>query len=175
MLRPSTSRGLPAFGCAESLRLVTAAIRSIVSSIGAGPTAQLTPMTVAPRRSSSGANRSGGVPSSVLPSSSVVICATIGRSRDAAHGVDRRADLVQIAERLEDEQIDAAVDQRLRLLAEILARLVDAGLAPRLDADPERPDRAGDVGLLARGVARDLRPLLVDGVRAGRPGRTSRA
>ena len=80
MLRPSTSRGWPAFGCADSLRRVTAAIRSIVSSIGAGPTAQLTPMTLAPRRSSSGANFSGGVPSSVLPSSSVVICATMGLS-----------------------------------------------------------------------------------------------
>ena len=55
-------------------------MRSIVSSIGAGPTAQFTPTIVAPRFSSSGANRSGGVPSSVLPSSSVVICAMIGRS-----------------------------------------------------------------------------------------------
>ena len=80
MLRPSTSRGLPAFGCADSFNVVTASIRSIVSSIGAGPTAQLTPTTVAPRRWSSGAKRSGGVPSNVLPSSSVVICATIGRS-----------------------------------------------------------------------------------------------
>ena len=80
MLRPSMSRGFPAFGCAESRSVVAAAIRSIVSSIGAGPTEQLTPMSVAPRRSSSGAKRSGGVPSSVLPSSSVVICATTGRS-----------------------------------------------------------------------------------------------
>ena len=80
MLRPSTSRGLPALGCADSCSRVTASIRSMVSSIGAGPTAQFTPMIVAPRCSSSGANRSGGVPSSVLPSSSVVICAMIGRS-----------------------------------------------------------------------------------------------
>src|SRR2546421_224605 len=61
MLRPSTSRGWPAFGCAESLRRVTASMRSMVSSIGAGPTAQLTPMMVAPRCSSAGANFSGGV------------------------------------------------------------------------------------------------------------------
>ncbi len=80
MLRPSTSRGFPALGCAESLSRVTAAMRSIVSSIGAGPTAQFTPTTEAPRSSSSGAKRSGGVPSSVLPSSSVLICATIGLS-----------------------------------------------------------------------------------------------
>ena len=48
-------------GCAESIRAVTAAIRSMVSSIGAGPTAQFRPMIVAPRCSRSGANRSGGV------------------------------------------------------------------------------------------------------------------
>ena len=83
---------------------------------------------------------------------------------DAAHRVDRGAHLVQVAERLEDEQVDAAVDQRLRLLAEVLARLVDAGLAPGLDADAERADRAGDVGLLARRVARNPRPLFVDRV-----------
>ena len=65
MLRPSTSRGLPALGWADRGRLVTASIRSIVSSIGAGPTAQLTPITVAPRCSSSGAKRSGGVPSDI--------------------------------------------------------------------------------------------------------------
>src|SRR6478752_4893051 len=55
-------------------------MRSIVSSIGAGPTLQLTPITAAPARSSAGTNCSGGAPSRLLPSSSVVICATIGRS-----------------------------------------------------------------------------------------------
>ena len=84
--------------------------------------------------------------------------------RHAPHGIDRRADFVQIAERLEDEEIDAAVGKRLRLLAEIVARLVDAGLAPRLDADAERSDGAGDVRLLARSVPRDFRRLLVDRV-----------
>jgi hypothetical protein len=80
MLRPSMSRGRPALGCADSLRGVALASRSIVSSIGAGPTLQLTPISVAPRASSAGPNSSGGVPSRLLPSSSVVICATIGRS-----------------------------------------------------------------------------------------------
>jgi hypothetical protein len=50
----------------------------MVSRIAAGPTEQLTPITSAPARSISGANVSGGVPSRLLPSSSVVICATIG-------------------------------------------------------------------------------------------------
>ena len=124
-------------------------------------------------RSSSGAKRSGGVPSSVLPSSSVVICATIGRSRDAAHRVDRRADLVQIAEGLEDEEVDAAVDERLRLLAEVVARLVDAGLAPRLDADAERPDCAGHVRARSSAACRAiLAPCCVDRVQlVGEPER----
>ena len=79
MLRPSMSRGRPALGCADRRAGVTAAMRSIVSSMCAGPMLQFTPTTSAPRRSSSGANCSGGVPSRLLPSSSIVICATMGK------------------------------------------------------------------------------------------------
>ncbi len=75
------SRGLPALGCAESHTSVTSLSRSMVSSIGAGPTLQFTPITLAPRAISSGPNFSAGVPSRLSPSSSVVICATIGRSQ----------------------------------------------------------------------------------------------
>ncbi len=84
--------------------------------------------------------------------------------RYAANGVHRRADLVQVAERLEDEQIDPAIGQSLSLFAEILARLVDTGLAPRLDAHAQRSDRAGDISLFASRVSRQLRALDVDGV-----------
>ena len=90
----------------------------------------------------------------------------------AADGANRRADLVDVAKRLEHEQIDATVDERRGLLAEMLFRLVDAGLAPRLDANAERADRAGDVGVVARRVPRDLRPLDVD--RAHLIGQTER-
>ena len=48
MLRPSISRGLPAFGCADRRTVATFAIRSMVSSIGAGPTLQFSPTTSAP-------------------------------------------------------------------------------------------------------------------------------
>jgi hypothetical protein len=75
------SRGLPAFGCADRRARVVCASRSIVSSIGAGPMLQFTPTTSAPRRSSSGANCSGGAPSRLLPSSSMVICATMGSAQ----------------------------------------------------------------------------------------------
>ncbi len=72
------SLGFPALGCADSRARVTPAIRSIDSRSGAGPTLQLRPMTSAPVASRAGANSSGGVPSRLLPSSSVVICATTG-------------------------------------------------------------------------------------------------
>ena len=52
MLRPLTSRGIPAFGCALSLRRVTGAIFSIASRMICGPTEQLRPMTSAPQASS---------------------------------------------------------------------------------------------------------------------------
>ena len=47
MFRPSTERGMPAFGCAASGRVVTARTRSIASSIATGPMLQLQPMTSA--------------------------------------------------------------------------------------------------------------------------------
>jgi hypothetical protein len=150
---------------------VTASIRSIVSSIGAGPTAQFTPMTVAPlfelRREPLGRRAVERV--AILFGGHLRHDRQIGQR---PHRVDRRADLVQIAKRLEDEQIDAAFEKRARLLAEVLARFVDADLAPRLDADAQRPDRAGHVGALARRAARDARPFDVD--RDQRVGQTER-
>src|SRR5207248_2347898 len=52
MLRPLTSRGIPAFGCALSLRRVLGAIFSIASRMIWGPTEHLSPMTSAPNASS---------------------------------------------------------------------------------------------------------------------------
>ena len=85
---------------------------------------------------------------------------------DAADRADGGLDLVQVAEGLEDEQLDPALDERLGLLAEVLLGLVHAGLPPGLDANPERSDRSGDIRLLARGVPGDARPLHVDRVGA---------
>ena len=137
--------------------MVRSAIRSIVSSIAAGPTLQFRPMTSAPSASSSAVNCSGGVPSAVTPSSPVVSCATTGSVRDGADAADGGAELGDVAERLEHEQVDAAVGERLGLLAERGLGLVEAGLAPRLDAHAERADGAGDVGLAARRLAGDAR------------------
>ena len=73
MARPSTVRGMPAFGCAESFFAVTRAMRSKVSSTAAGPTLQLSPMTSVPHSSRRRAKSSGGVPVGVAPSSRMVI------------------------------------------------------------------------------------------------------
>src|SRR6267378_3377730 len=117
MLRPSTSRGLPALGCADKRSLVTAAIRSMVSSIGAGRTVERVTVLFGRHLRD---NR---------------------QVRDAPHGVDGGANLVDVAKRLEDDEIHAALDEGLRLLAEVLPGFVDAGLAPRFDTNSQRTDR----------------------------------
>ena len=162
MFRPSTSRGLPAFGCAESGNAVTVSIRSIVSSIGAGPTAQFTPTIVAPRRSQLGREQ---LRRRAVQRVAVLLGRHLRDDRQIGHAadrVDRRSDLVEVAERLEDEQVDSAFGERPCLLPEVFACFVDAGLAPRLDPDAERTDRSSDVRPIARGGARQARPLAID-------------
>src|SRR5206468_2479530 len=61
------------------------------------------------------------------------------RAGHAAYGGNRGTYFVEIAEGLEDEEVDAAGSECLRLLTEVLFGLVHAGLAPRLDPDPKRP------------------------------------
>ena len=81
--------------------------------------------------------------------------------RHAAHGLDRGDELVEIEERLEHEQVDAAALEDLRLLAEALALL--GGVEPLDVAD--RADRARDVDVRARhlsGLAREAHRRRVD-------------
>ena len=102
------------------------------------------------RRASAGVE-----PSASSSSSPNVISATIGRS-----AVARRASSIgdqqvaQVDERLEHEQVDAALEQAVDLLAERLAdpRLVEAQQVARRRA--ERTDRAGDEHVAAADVAR---------------------
>ncbi len=83
---------------------------------------------------------------------------------DSAHGVDRRRRFVPVAERLEHQQVHAAFDERRRLLAEELARFVEPGLAPGLDAHAERPDGAGHIRRVTRGRPRQPGAGQVDGM-----------
>jgi len=52
MLRPPTSRGIPAFGCALIFFCVTFLMSSTASRMVCGPTEQFNPMTSAPNASS---------------------------------------------------------------------------------------------------------------------------
>ena len=70
--------------------------------------------------------------------------------RDAAHGLDRDDELVEVEERLDHEQVDAAALEHRRLLRierPVLGRIEDLELA-------ERPDRAGDEHVLSGDLAR---------------------
>ncbi len=116
-------------------RSVTRAIASTVSSMAAGPTEQFTPMTIRARPLEVGRERLDG---RAVEAAAVLLRRHLrddGQRRDAAHGANRREDLVQVAKRLEHEEIDAAFDQRLGLLAERRLGLLDGRAAPRLDAE----------------------------------------
>ena len=80
--------------------------------------------------------------------------------RDRADGVDRRLELVEVVERLDEEQVDAARREQFRLLGKERAPLL-----LRVAHVAERPDRPGDEHLLPghlTGLAGDLDPLGVD-------------
>ena len=62
ILRSSTSRGRPAFGCAEIGNETTRASFSTASSTPCGPTEQFTPTTSTPMAASSGPKTAGSVP-----------------------------------------------------------------------------------------------------------------
>ena len=70
--------------------------------------------------------------------------------RDGAHGLDRDDELVEVEERLDHEQIDAAALEHRRLLRierPVLGRIEDLELT-------ERPDRACDEHVLSGDLAR---------------------
>ena len=130
-------------------------IRSSASRQPNGPAPQFTPIASTPASASAAAAASGVVPSAATSSSPKVISATIGRSAAArrASSIARRR-WSSSDERLDDEQVDPALEQAVDLLAERRPdrRLVVAGeLAGR---SAERPDRPGDQDVAAADVAR---------------------
>ncbi len=79
--------------------------------------------------------------------------------RDAAHGGDRRLELAEVVERLDEEQVDASGLEDLRLLGEQRAAVV-----LRVGEVAERADRAGDQHLPSRDLSRLARDLDAVGV-----------
>ncbi len=88
---------------------------------------------------------------------------------DLARGHDRRLGVQRVEDRLDQQQVDAAVGQAANLLGIGLHHLVEAvrAVAGIVDAraererDVERADRAGDEARRAGGLARDARARVV--------------
>ena len=78
----------------------------------------------------------------------------MGRSLCRPDGLQRRPQLGHVAERLEDEALDPAVEQPADLALVNRAGLVQRELAERLDPDTERAERAEHGRALAGRLAR---------------------
>ena len=125
-MRPPTCSGQPALGMIEkrpsgtSSRIIFKMRRSWL-----GPPEQFTPITSAPVSLIKRATFWGLSPSRVRSSRVKVMEATTGMDGFTWRAaMDRFIDFKQVGHGFDDEQIDAAVDQGLNLLAECLARLV---------------------------------------------------
>ncbi len=79
-----------------------------------------------------------------------------------ARGQHRFAQLVQVAEGLEDQHVHAGFHQRIHLLAEDGSRFGERGGAERLDAHAQRAHGAGHESRFARRFARQAHPGAVD-------------
>lgn len=76
---------------------------------------------------------------------------------DLARGRNRLGNLVEVAERLDDEAIRAALTERRHLLRERLARLFEAGGPVGLQPDSQRPDGPRDQATIPGDLPRDAR------------------
>ena len=133
---------------------------SSASSAACGPAPWFVPIAA----TSSRASRSAAAAASIPPASLGVVVEGEERDdrerRDAADGLDRRDELVEVEERLDHEQVDAAALEHARLLGverAVLAGVEDLELA-------ERADRARDQHVAARDLARLAREADARGV-----------
>ena len=148
MLRPSTDRGMPAFGCAARGREVTARTRSIAFQHRHRPHTAIDAEYVhlpfrQPRRKGLGVGAVEAV--------AVFVDRDLGdegklRIHVAAsqHGL---VQLFEVAEGFEHQQIDAAFDERRGLFAKRRTRLVERSLAQRFDANAQRSHRSRNPGI----------------------------
>ena len=130
-------------GRRSGARRATSPSRCIAASAfsaAAGPALWFAPAAATSSSASRSAAVSAETPPSVWPSRVEGHQRDDRERRDAADGLDRGDELVEVEERLEHEQVDAAALEDLRLLAEELALL---GRVEPLDV-ADRADRAGD-------------------------------
>ncbi len=161
MFRPSMSRGRPAFGCADSRARVIVDDPLDRLEHRRRPDAAVHADDVGVRFE----RRRELLGRRAVEAVAVLLDRHLrhdGQIADAADRGDGGADLGQVAERFQHEEVDAAGEQRLGLFAEVGLGFVPSGLAPRLDADAQRTDRAGDVRLPAGRRLGQPRPFEVD-------------
>ena len=119
-------------------------IFSTVSNVTLGPAEQLQPMT------STGHSihlQGEGPRIGAVAQVAVVVDGDLGDddqvpAGDLARSQDGFAQFIEIAEGLQDEQIDAGFEKGLHLLGEDGARLREGGRAERLDVSAERAEGA---------------------------------
>ena len=155
MLRPSTRCGRPALGMALKGLEESGIMRSMVSSVALGPTEQLRPMASTGQESMIAGECFG------VGAAGQVAEIVDGDLRDdgqirAGHfprGENRFAQLVQVGESFENQQIDARPGKHFDLFTERGAGLGEGHAAERFQADAERADGAGHEGTPLRSLA----------------------
>ena len=109
-------------------------------------------MTSAPQSASLAANVSGV---GAVEAIAVFVDRDLRHHRQLGiHIAGRQHGLMQfleVAEGFQDQQVDAAFGQRSDLLAKRCAGFLERSLAQRLNANPQRADRAGDPDIEALG------------------------
>ena len=176
MLRPSMSRGRPALGCADSFAWSWRG-PSARSFRASAPDLRCSSRRSRSRREpiERGTNSSGGMPSRLSPSSSVVICATIGRSdsdRTAAIAAPSSLTSRNVSRMKRSTPPSASAAACARNSAVASSTLV---LPARLDADPQRPNRPGHPRRVLAAAPGQTRAGDVDLVQLVAPCRTLRA
>ena len=155
---PSTTEGSPALGRHDTGVAAWAVRWRSGSNISAGPVAQLRPMTstsMASRAHEGGADLGAGQHGAGQLDGHLALDgqAAAGRSHGPPGAVDGRLGLEEVEDRLDDDQVDAALDQGVGLLlvgvAEVgVGDLAERGeLGARADAagHPPGPVRGGEV------------------------------
>ena len=152
MFLPATFWGSPALGWTEIGNRVRVLRTSSASSMPFGPTEQFIPTTSTFSPATAWTKLSSGAPRRSFTSSLTVTCAMRGMSLSSfANCLNRLHKLGDLAERLENDQIDAAVEQPAELLREDLPRLLVGEPTQWFDLNTQGPDRPGDKGGLLGG------------------------
>ena len=148
MLRPSTARGIPAFGIAHERQHGCRAHGFNGGEDGGGASGAVD--------SDGGGSPLGEQRGGLLGRGTVEATAFVvdsdhhedGKVRgDGFGGLKGDARLIESGHGLNDQQVDTAIDENLHLLAESRPRLVEAGLAQRLQPNAKRTYRTGNPGL----------------------------